>query len=185
LKTRQKKGDIFILFRCLTNRSRYMAIHIEEYYRTYGPMVLRRCRQLLKDEPEALDALQETFMQVIRKQDTLTDQYPSSLLYTMATNISLNMIRSRKRRPEAGGKDEILDQIAVFDENIENLEAGSVLDKIFRREQPSTRVIAVLHYVDGLTLEETAKEVNLSVSGVRKRLRLLQDRIKTIKEQER
>jgi RNA polymerase sigma-70 factor (ECF subfamily) len=30
--------------------------------------------------------------------------------------------------------------------------------------------MAFLHYVDGLTLHETAKETGLSVSGVRKRL---------------
>jgi hypothetical protein len=40
----------------------------------------------------------------------------------------------------------------------------------------STRVSAVLHYVDGLTLEEVAAEVDLSVSEVRKRLRGLQER---------
>ena len=33
--------------------------------------------------------------------------------------------------------------------------------------------MAVLHYVDGLTLEEVAIETGLSVSGVRKRLRRL------------
>jgi RNA polymerase sigma-70 factor, ECF subfamily len=40
----------------------------------------------------------------------------------------------------------------------------------------STRVMAVLHYLDGLTLEEVSAEVGLSVSGVRKRLRGLQER---------
>ena len=33
--------------------------------------------------------------------------------------------------------------------------------------------MALMHYVDGFTLEETAKEVGLSVSGVRKRLLIL------------
>jgi RNA polymerase sigma-70 factor (ECF subfamily) len=33
--------------------------------------------------------------------------------------------------------------------------------------------MAVLHYLAGLTLEEVAVEVGLSVSGVRKRLRSL------------
>jgi RNA polymerase sigma-70 factor, ECF subfamily len=33
--------------------------------------------------------------------------------------------------------------------------------------------MAVLHFVDGLTFEETARQVGLSVSGVRKRLRQL------------
>jgi RNA polymerase sigma-70 factor (ECF subfamily) len=33
--------------------------------------------------------------------------------------------------------------------------------------------MAVLHYVDGLTLEQVAAETGLSVSGVRKRLKKL------------
>jgi RNA polymerase sigma-70 factor (ECF subfamily) len=37
-------------------------------------------------------------------------------------------------------------------------------------------VIAVLHLVDGLSLEETARETGMSVSGVRKRLRQLRER---------
>jgi len=45
------------------------------------------------------------------------------------------------------------------------------------REQASTRTIAVMHLVDGLTLEEVAREVGLSVSGVRKRLRTLKARV--------
>jgi RNA polymerase sigma-70 factor (ECF subfamily) len=73
-------------------------------------MVLRRCRQLLKDEDKALDAMQETFVRLL-------------------------------------------------------------LDQLFGGERESTRAMATLHYVDGLTLEETAAQVGLSVSGVRKRLR--------------
>ena len=37
--------------------------------------------------------------------------------------------------------------------------------------------MAVLHYRDGMTLEEVAGEVGLSVSGVRKRLRGLRARL--------
>ena len=38
--------------------------------------------------------------------------------------------------------------------------------------------MAILHYVDGLTLEETAKMMKMSVSGVRKRLALLRNHAK-------
>ena len=38
--------------------------------------------------------------------------------------------------------------------------------------------MAVFHYVDGLTLEETARIMGMSVSGVRKRLSAL--RVKAI-----
>jgi len=38
--------------------------------------------------------------------------------------------------------------------------------------------MAVLHYVDGLTLEQVAEESGLSVSGVRKRLNKMRQDMK-------
>jgi RNA polymerase sigma-70 factor (ECF subfamily) len=154
-----------------------VAIDVEQYYRTYGPMVLRRCRHLLREEDLAVDAMQDTFVQLLRYQDRLKDQHPSSLLYRMATNVCLNRIRSRSRRPE-DPQDELLERIArVDDDGPDRVAARSLLERLFAREKPSTRVIAVLHLVDGMTLEEVAAETGLSVSGVRKRLRPLRSRL--------
>jgi RNA polymerase sigma-70 factor (ECF subfamily) len=58
--------------------------------------------------------------------------------------------------------------------------AAQVLQRLFAREPESTRVLAVLHLVDGLTLDEVAGEVGLSVSGVRKRLTRLKERLGAI-----
>jgi RNA polymerase sigma-70 factor (ECF subfamily) len=58
--------------------------------------------------------------------------------------------------------------------------AGNVLQRLFGREQASTRTIAVMHLLDGLTLEEVAAEVGLSVSGVRKRLRGLRSHVQEL-----
>ncbi|MEE0876707.1 MAG: sigma factor-like helix-turn-helix DNA-binding protein, partial [Fibrobacteraceae bacterium] len=60
----------------------------------------------------------------------------------------------------------------------------NILARLFSKEPESSRTIAVLHYVDGLTLEETAREVSLSVSGVRKRLRALKAKIKNLEVKE-
>jgi RNA polymerase sigma-70 factor (ECF subfamily) len=159
-----------------------MQIDVESYYRRYGPMVLRRCRSLLKDEEQAMDAMQEVFVKLMESKDRLTGEYPSSLLYTMATNLCLNRIRSDSR--QAGtGVDELLYSIAVYDDTEERLFAGDILDRIFRREPASTRDIAVLFYVDGMTLREVADTVGLSVSGVRKRLRTLKERVAALKEE--
>ena len=49
-----------------------------------------------------------------------------------------------------------------------------MLDQIFALDDEKTRTIAWLHYVDRLTLEETAERSGMSVSGIRKRLRKLQ-----------
>jgi len=149
-----------------------VALDVEALYRRFGPMVLRRCRAMLRDEAQAVDAMQDTFVQVLRYKASLDDQAPGSLLYRIATNVCLNRIRSRARRPEDAAED-LLVRIADQRDDEGRIGAGRVLDRLFSRFQTSTRTIAMLHLVDGLTLEEVAAEVGLSVSGVRKRLRSL------------
>ncbi len=139
-------------------------------------MVLRRCRSLLKREELAVDAMQDTFVQVLRHQETLEGTAPSSLLYRIATNVCLNRIRTQRRHPE-DADDELLDRIASLDDAEPRVLARNLIDRLFARDPVSTREIALLHLVDGLTLEEVAGEVGLSVSGVRKRLRPLKDRL--------
>src|SRR5262249_25590264 len=80
----------------------------------YGPMVLRRCRQPLLNQHEALDACQDVFVRVIERRTRLDVRYPSSLLYTIATNVCLNRIRDRARREEPSDE-ERLAQIARAD----------------------------------------------------------------------
>jgi RNA polymerase sigma-70 factor (ECF subfamily) len=151
---------------------------VEELYERYGPMVLRRCRQLLADEEEALDATQDVFVRLCKSWDRLKIKHPSSFLYITATNLCLNRIRDRARRGE-DFDDRLLHRIATLDNTERRVGARSTLDRLFGRSPSSSRTIATLHYVDGLTLEETAREVSMSVSGVRKRLRALR---KTLSE---
>ncbi|MEO0813092.1 MAG: sigma-70 family RNA polymerase sigma factor [Myxococcota bacterium] len=153
-----------------------MAIDVEDFYRRFGPMVLRRCRKLLRSEEDAVDAMQDTFVQVLRRAERLDDSAPSSLLYRTATNVCLNMLRSKRRKPESPGE-ELLLRIATLENDEKKAEARSILGRLFSKEKESTATIAVLHLVDGLTLEQTANEVGLSVSGVRLRLRQLKARL--------
>lgn len=142
---------------------------------------MRRCRQLLHDEEEAADAMQDTYVKVLRYQDRLTDRGASSLLYTIATNVCLNRIRSAKReRSDAVG--ELLEEIASVEDHSETVLAGHFLDRLFAGEKADTRVMAVCHYVDGMTLEETARTCGMSISGVRKRLRGLRHTGLSVKE---
>ena len=158
-----------------------MEIDVEQLYRKYGPMVMRRCRFLLRNEQKAMDAMQDTFVRVLRYQKRLTATAPSSLLYRIATNVCLNILRSEKKTSTAAG-DEMLDDIASAEDLEESFIRRAVIDRIFRSEKPTTRAIAVMRYVDGLSLEEVAAESGLSVSGVRKRLRLLKARVLERKE---
>ena len=162
-----------------------MALDVESHYLRYGPMVLRRCRTLLRDTAKAEDAMQDVFVSLIRNEERLHDQAPGALLLRVATNVCLNRLRGDKRHPEDAHEDDDLAlRIAEADDGSGDAEsrtlARSVLGKLFGSDDPlaaSTRSLAFMHLVDGMTLEEVARESRLSVSGVRKRLRGLKGRL--------
>jgi RNA polymerase sigma-70 factor (ECF subfamily) len=139
-------------------------------------MVLRRCRKLLGDDQAARDAMHDVFVHVLSRQSTLDDRAPASLLFRIATNVCLNRIRTRRRRPEDGDPD-VLEQIAEHTDPSARNAARAALDKLFGQEPEATALIAVLHLHDRMTLEEVAAEVGMSVSGVRKRLAKLRTKL--------
>jgi RNA polymerase sigma-70 factor (ECF subfamily) len=149
-----------------------LAVDVEAMYRRYGPMVLRRCRQILKDRQQAHDAMQDVFVQIVRRKEQLDDRASSSLLYRTATNLCLNQLRSQRRKPSEPASDTIA-RLATAGAEVDRSEARALLRRLFGGEPESTATIAMLHLHDGLTLEQTAQEVGMSVSGVRKRLRKL------------
>jgi RNA polymerase sigma-70 factor, ECF subfamily len=157
-----------------------MAVDLDSLYRTHGPMVLRRCRALLRDENKALDAMHDVFVELLRRANRLDARAPAGLLLTTATHVCLNRLRSERRRPE-DPDDDLLTRIAALGNDAESLSlARRALDRIFGGEPASTRIIAVLLYLDRMTLKEVAAEVGMSVSGVRKRLRTLKGRLPNI-----
>lgn len=153
-----------------TPKEATLAVNVEELYTRYGPMVYRRCRALLKDDQAAEELMQDTFIQILRRKDALEVHAPSSMLYRTATNLCLNRIRSKGRRPE-DPDDELVMRIASAPDSGGVSEARSVLARIFSTQQESTRTMATLLLLDGMTLDEVAQEVGMSVSGVRKRMR--------------
>ncbi|HUI73117.1 MAG TPA: sigma-70 family RNA polymerase sigma factor [Spirochaetia bacterium] len=145
---------------------------VENLYRRYAPMVLRRCRHMLRDEEMAADAMQETFVQVLRHTSTLDARYPSSLLYRIATNTCLNALRSRRRK-FAVSADPFISTLASRENTEDRVLDSWELDQVFLGARKSTRQAALVHFLEERTLAETAEEVGMSISGVRKRLRSL------------
>lgn len=158
------------------------AVDIAQLYRHYGPFVLRRCRHLLNDEHQAREAMQDVFLQMLRRKEHLRGEGLGALLYRAATNVCLNRIRSRRRRPHDPAGD-LLERIADAATASHRNEARNLLQRALAREPESTAVIAVLHLHDGLTLEQTAKMVGMSISGVRHRLRALKATLEELRAQ--
>jgi RNA polymerase sigma-70 factor (ECF subfamily) len=151
---------------------------ITELYERYRGMVLRRCRQMLRDDKLAEDAAQDVFVRFLRHGERLTAEFPSSLLYRIATNHCLNLIRDAHRQDPL--IDAWLRRVADWEDPGPRLDARSILSRLFGRHEESTRAMAVMHLLDGMTLEEVAQEVGMSVSGVRKRLRSLRETLEEL-----
>lgn len=127
-----------------------------------------------------MDAMHDTFVNLARGAQRLDDRGLSSLLYRIATNVCLNHLRSRRRRPEDLVDDDVLTRIAVAEDPLDGTLSRLWLEHVLQRSPPSSRLIATMYLVDGFTLEEIAAEVGLSTSGVRKRLLALRPAVKEL-----
>src|SRR5947209_352564 len=88
-----------------------MSLDVEGTYLRYGPLVLRRCRKLLRHDAQAQDAMQDVFVSLLRHEARLDASALSALLLRMATNVCLNKLRTARRHPE-DRDDELLQRIA-------------------------------------------------------------------------
>lgn len=125
--------------------------------------------------------MQDVFVQILRRRDTIEDRGLGGLLHVTATNVCLNRLRGRQRKPHTAVGD-LLERIADSSAESAQFEARHLLRGAFAREPASSGVIAVLHLSDGLTLEQTAKMVGMSVSGVRHRLRSLKATLQELRD---
>ena len=77
-----------------------MAVDVESLYRAHGPMVLRRCRRLLRDEGKAVDAMHDVFVEILRRRRRWTNVRRPRCCCRAATNVCLNRLRTERRHPE-------------------------------------------------------------------------------------
>jgi len=140
-------------------------------------MVLRRCRRMLKDEQSAYDAMHEVFLKVLSNRNRLTGTYPSSLLYRIATNVCLNRLRNESKHT-IGKYLDILQKSSFFEKQEGDVSVKKLLEYVLERENESTRRMAIMYFVNGMTIKEIAETMKLSVSGVHKQLEKLRRRIR-------
>jgi RNA polymerase sigma-70 factor (ECF subfamily) len=132
---------------------------LRELYRLYGPIIFARCRKLLRDEAAAEDATQETFVRVYRHLDRAPNADEAlGWIYRIATNFCLNELRNRKHRPELHEALPERSQQNVED-SLANREFAS---RLIERAPEKLRVVAWLHYVDGMDQEEVARVMGVT-----------------------
>lgn len=141
--------------------------------------------RFLSDEEDAKDVVQEAFVNVWKH---LADFDPSkkftTWLYAIVSNLSVDSLRSRKRRRTllAAGSENRTDPIDPAD--IESIHANAELAAIIRRLTgdlpPTQKLVFTLRDLQDCSIAEVAEVTGLSVGSVKTNLHLARKRMKEL-----
>lgn len=159
---------------------------IEEYYDMYEQKIFRLANAILGDTWQAEEAVQETFLKIIRHRDVvrrMADDKREAYITRIAKNISIDMYRKNKRNAETvctfqGGalsEDAFENMIwqgggtAGHREMTENVENREMLDSVLDKLSDDDALVLRLRAARQLSVRETAAVMNMSESTVRKK----------------
>ena len=152
---------------------RAFAILVERH----GAMVLRICRSVLRDEHEAQDAFQATFLVLARKAGTLwVGNSLGPWLHGVAFRTS-SCARSAGARRRAHERRVAEQSIRTMEDPGPN-DLGPVLHEEVNRLPERFRAPVVLCYFEGLTHEQAAERLRCPVGTVRSRLSTGRERLR-------
>ena len=153
-----------------------------ELLRRYEGKIFRLALHITQNREDAEDVLQEAFLKAYEHLDQFQGQ---SRFYTWIVRIAVNqaLMKLRKRKSDRSvslddtidtGEDTVAREIAAWDENPEQQysreEINEILGSAIDGLAPIYRAVFVLRDVDGLSTEEAADALDLSVPAVKSRL---------------
>jgi RNA polymerase sigma-70 factor (ECF subfamily) len=154
----------------------------EKLVRQYDRQIFRIAQHITQNREDAEDVVQDAFLKAYEKLDQFQG---NSKFYTWLVRIAVNesLMRLRKRRT---GKMVSIDEDVETEEGsmprdladwspdpeaqYGQSEMADILRKTIQGLPPGFRVVFVLRDVDGLSTEETAETLGLSIPAVKSRL---------------
>ena len=152
---------------------------LENAYRQYAPMVYRTARAVTGSSEDAEDVLQSIFLKLIRQEHVPgIDKNPRAYLYRAAVNLSLDMLRAKRRRTFSNDDIESLRTPvsagnARFDDDLHER-----LSDALANLEPDAAHILVLRYVHDYSDAEISKLLGRSRGAIALRLFRLRARLK-------
>jgi RNA polymerase sigma-70 factor (ECF subfamily) len=148
----------------------------------YQRNIFRLAQNITQNREDAEDVLQETFLKAYQH---LPEFEGHSKFYTWIVRIAVNeaLMKLRKRKwdktvwldePVNVGEDVVAREIAVWEDNPEQRyskeELRDILDKAVNGLAAPYRTVFALRDMEGLSTEETAQALELTVPAVKSRL---------------
>ena len=148
----------------------------------YQRNIFRLAQNITQNREDAEDVLQETFLKAYQH---LPEFEGHSKFYTWIVRIAVNeaLMKLRKRKwdktvwldePVSVGEETVAREIAVWEDNPEQRysqeELREILDKAVNGLAPPYRTVFALRDMEGLSTEETAEALELTIPAVKSRL---------------
>lgn len=132
---------------------------VEKIFADHGPMVYRRALRLLSRHEDALEAMQEVFVRVLRKLPEFDQRSAiETWLYRITTNHCIDLIRVSARQRRAA---------ALHAPPVTETEDVSVSDQVLLRQlfadadQEQAQAVVYV-YMDGMSHEQAAELLGVS-----------------------
>jgi RNA polymerase sigma-70 factor (ECF subfamily) len=157
----------------------------EELLSRYEDKVFRLAQRIVRNETDAKEILQETFVQIWRKLDTFKGESQfGSWVYRIATNAALMRLRTQRRHPEVSTEELPIGYLDNYgqvppprenwslrpDDELQSAELRAHIQKAVDALPDIYRTVFVIRDVEGLSTEETAEVLGISVPTVKTRL---------------
>lgn len=147
-------------------------------FQTYAPIVYKTAFFILKQEQDAEEIVQETFLIAFKKLHTLRDQKKfKQWVCTIACNLSKKRYRKKKKEVLFETTDKIValsrklkDETYEPGQLLQNKEAKRLIMHELDRLDPIFREVIVLYYYHQFTYEEIAEMLEINIGTVKSRL---------------
>lgn len=152
---------------------------LSELVKNYEQTVYNFSFKICRNKERAEHTMQETFLSMVKSLHQFSGESKlSTWLYRVVANHCLMLARSEKKYRFASIDDEdaLIDEKNISDWKItpdkvtENNELKKLLDEAIENLAPEYRIVFMLRDVEGLSTEETANIVELSIPAVKSRL---------------
>ena len=143
-----------------------------------GPMVWGVCRRMLRDEGDAEDAFQATFLVLARRAGAIRDRdLVATWLHEVAVRVARKARADAARRP---GRDRLgaVAEARHDDPRLERAEVRAGIDEEIGRLPESHRRVVILCDVEGLNRDEAAARLGWTANMVRGRLERARARLR-------
>lgn len=136
--------------------------NVREALDKYGDMLYRICLVMLRNNADAEDVVQETFIKYMLSSPQFNSkEHEKAWLVTVASNKCKDMLRFRKRHITES--DELLRNYST------DRESTGILDSLMEIPE-KFRIVLTLHYVEGYKVDEIAEMIGKTSSAVKMRL---------------